>query len=158
MENANTGIGRRIYDLRIERDIQQGELANAVHIHQSVLNRIEKGSRPARDTEIRDIALYFDVSADMLLGLPHSLNSSHSVSHSTGNSSKLSISIGSNAHAENISCSISDSTAPSNADLQLSEEEKHLISQFRKLDTRGKTAINDTMLREVSYSNIITDK
>lgn len=158
MENANTGIGRRIYDLRIERDIQQGELANAVHIHQSVLNRIEKGSRPARDTEIRDIALYFGVSADTLLGIHQPPKAAATVAHSTGNASNLSISIGSNAHAENISCSISDSTAPSNVDLQLSEEEKHLISQFRKLDTRGKTAINDTMLREVSYSNMSTAK
>ena len=65
-----TNIGQRIYDLRVERDVQQGELAEAVHLHQSVLNRIEKGTRPARDREVRDIALFFDVSADELLGLP----------------------------------------------------------------------------------------
>ncbi|MCH3958397.1 MAG: helix-turn-helix domain-containing protein [Selenomonas sp.] len=38
-------------------------------MHQSVLNRIEKGTRPARDREIRDIACFFDVSADYLLGI-----------------------------------------------------------------------------------------
>ena len=65
-----TNIGQRIYDLRVERDIAQGTLADAVHLHQSVLNRIEKGTRPARDREVRDIALYFGVSADELLGLP----------------------------------------------------------------------------------------
>ena len=65
-----TNIGQRIYDLRVERDVQQGELAEAVHLHQSVLNRIEKGTRPARDREVRDIALFFDVSAYELLGLP----------------------------------------------------------------------------------------
>lgn len=65
-----TNIGQRIYDLRVERDIAQGTLADAVHLHQSVLNRIEKGTRPARDREVRDIALFFDVSADELLGLP----------------------------------------------------------------------------------------
>ena len=69
MEAENTGIGRRIFDLRIERDIQQGELANAIHLHQSVLNRIEKGTRPARDIEIRDMANFFQVSADFLLGI-----------------------------------------------------------------------------------------
>lgn len=63
-------IGQRIYDLRIERDIQQGELANAVGLHQSVLNRIEKGSRPARDIEIAAIASFLQVSSDYLLGLP----------------------------------------------------------------------------------------
>lgn len=65
-----TNIGQRIYDLRVERDIAQGTLADAVHLHQSVLNRIEKGTRPARDREVRDIALFFGVSADELLGLP----------------------------------------------------------------------------------------
>ena len=69
-ENNETNIGRRIYDLRIERDINQGELANAIHLNQSVLNRIEKGTRPARDQEVRDLALFFHVSADTLLGLP----------------------------------------------------------------------------------------
>ena len=47
MENENCNIGQRIYDLRIEHDIQQGELARAIHLHQSVLNRIERGLRPA---------------------------------------------------------------------------------------------------------------
>ena len=70
MESKVSVIGQRIYDLRIERNIQQGELAKAVHIHQSVLNRIERGTRPARDTEIRDIAIYFGVSADTLLAIP----------------------------------------------------------------------------------------
>ena len=63
-------IGQRIYDLRIERDIQQGELANAIGLHQSVLNRIEKGSRPARDIEIAAIASFLQVSSDYLLDLP----------------------------------------------------------------------------------------
>ena len=70
MESKVSVIGQRIYDLRVERNIQQGELAKAVHIHQSVLNRIERGTRPARDTEIRDIAIYFGVSADTLLAIP----------------------------------------------------------------------------------------
>ena len=64
-----TSIGRRIFDLRIEHDVNQGELANAIHLHQSVLNRIEKGTRPARDKEIRDLANFFDVTADFLLGM-----------------------------------------------------------------------------------------
>lgn len=69
MNTNEINIGQRIYDLRIERDIQQGELAKAIHIHQSVLNRIEKGTRPARDSEIYALASFFKVSADNLLGL-----------------------------------------------------------------------------------------
>ena len=52
MENNHSTIGQRIYDLRIEIDVQQGELSKAIGLHQSVLNRIEKGTRPAQDTEI----------------------------------------------------------------------------------------------------------
>jgi transcriptional regulator with XRE-family HTH domain len=66
----DTNIGQRIYDLRVEHEVQQGDLAEAIHLHPSVLNRIEKGTRAARDSEIRAIALYFHVSADELLGLP----------------------------------------------------------------------------------------
>ena len=69
--DERTMIGQRIYDLRVDRDIQQGELAAAVKLNQSVLNRIEKGTRAARDREVRDIALYFGISADDLLGIPH---------------------------------------------------------------------------------------
>lgn len=61
MENIHSTIGQRIYDLRIEHDVQQGELSKAIGLHQSVLNRIEKGSRPARDTEIISISRYFNV-------------------------------------------------------------------------------------------------
>ena len=72
IETTDSGIGQRIFDLRVEHDIQQGELAQAIHLHQSVLNRIEKGTRPARDYEVRAIARFFQVSADYLLGLPAS--------------------------------------------------------------------------------------
>ena len=69
MNPEETSIDRRIFDLRIEHDVNQGELANAIHLHQSVLNRIEKGTRPARDKEIRDLANFFAVTTDFLLGM-----------------------------------------------------------------------------------------
>lgn len=69
MNSLDTHIGRRIFDLRVERDIQQGELARAVGLHQSVLNRIEKGTRPAKAAELYAIAMFFTVSADLLLGI-----------------------------------------------------------------------------------------
>ncbi|WP_295917118.1 helix-turn-helix transcriptional regulator [uncultured Anaerovibrio sp.] len=71
MKNNHISIGDQIVELRQTHKIQQGELAKAINIHQSVLNRIEKGLRPARDEEIRDIAIYFDISADTLLSIPH---------------------------------------------------------------------------------------
>ena len=69
MNSLDTLIGQRIFDLRIERDIQQGELAQAVGLHQSVLNRIEKGTRPAKATEIRQISVALAVSSDTILDL-----------------------------------------------------------------------------------------
>lgn len=60
-------IGKRITDLRADRDIRQGELASAIGIHQSVLNRIEKGRRPVREDELLNIARFFHVTTDYLL-------------------------------------------------------------------------------------------
>ena len=74
MENNHSTIGQRIYDLRIENDVQQGELSKAIGLHQSVLNRIEKGTRPARDTEIISISRYFNVCTDYLLGITQHKN------------------------------------------------------------------------------------
>ena len=69
MTKKSSGIGSRIRGLRISHGVSQGDLAQAVSINQSVLNRIEKGTRPARDAEISAIASFFDVSADWLLRL-----------------------------------------------------------------------------------------
>lgn len=68
-DTINVQIGQRIFDLRVERDLQQGELAVAVGLNQSVLNRIEKGTRPAKAAEIRMLAQYFGVSSDTILGI-----------------------------------------------------------------------------------------
>lgn len=60
-------IGQRIADLREDHDMQQGELADILGIHRSVLSRIEKGHRPIREDELLRIARYFHVSIDDLL-------------------------------------------------------------------------------------------
>lgn len=70
MKKNTITIGEQIVELRQTHKIQQGELAKAIDMHQSVLNRIEKGLRSARGEEIRDIAIYFDISADTLLSIP----------------------------------------------------------------------------------------
>lgn len=67
-------IGQKIADLRIDRDIQQRELAAAIGVHQSVLNRIEKGRRSLREDELLSIARYLNVTTDYLLGNDVPLN------------------------------------------------------------------------------------
>lgn len=117
-------IGQRIYDLRIERDIQQGELANAVGLHQSVLNRIEKGTRPARDIEIAAIASFLQVSSDYLLGL-------NAVQQ----------------EAEVQPPQKKNSTFQNDLNLQ----EQNLVQIFRQLDNRGQHTVLDTLQREYNY-------
>ena len=62
-------VSSRIMELRERRGLNQKELAENLKINRSVLNRIENGTRPVRDDELKIFADYFDVSADYLLGL-----------------------------------------------------------------------------------------
>lgn len=120
-------IGQRIYDLRIERDIQQGELANAVGLHQSVLNRIEKGSRPARDTEIAAIASFLQVSSDYLLGLA-------AMQTGLANPNPLPNALPHSPFSTNIT-----------------HDEQKLLQIFRQLDLRGQNTVLDILHREYDY-------
>jgi transcriptional regulator with XRE-family HTH domain len=63
-------LGQRIVNLREEHDLTQKELAEKLDFNRSVLNRIEQGTRPCRDDELKKLADFFDVSADFLLGRP----------------------------------------------------------------------------------------
>ncbi len=65
---SNKQIGERIADLRTDHDMQQGELADILGIHQSALSRIEKGQRAIREDELLRIARHFRVTTDYLLG------------------------------------------------------------------------------------------
>ena len=61
-------VSANIIRLREKRGLNQKELAEAVNMNRSVLNRIENGTRPVRDDELTIFADYFNVSADYLLG------------------------------------------------------------------------------------------
>lgn len=124
-------IGQRIYDLRIERDVQQGELARAIHLHQSVLNRIEKGTRPARDVEICAIANFFHVSADFLLGLT---------------------SLRYDPASDTSSCVAEHADTPFTI---LSPEEDTLIQSYRQLDRRGRATVQGIIRIEQPYKEAI---
>ncbi len=149
-----SGIGQRIYDLRIEHDIQQGELAKAIGLHQSVLNRIEKGTRPARDLEISALATYFQVSSDYLLGInirPAASPTSSSPSTATtpaslGSVSSSSMNIG-NIYGT-VSASFGCSSSTSEA---LSPKESEIIHKYRRLDPRGKDTLLNALEQELKY-------
>lgn len=63
-----TTLGKIIQYLREEKDLDQKELAEKIGVSYSVMNRIELGTRPARDEELKKIAEVLDVSVDYLLG------------------------------------------------------------------------------------------
>lgn len=61
-------VAGNIITLRERQGLNQKELAESLNMNRSVLNRIENGTRPVRDNELKIIADYFNVSADYLLG------------------------------------------------------------------------------------------
>lgn len=60
-------VGERIISLREKKNWNQKELAHAININVSVMNRIEKGTRSLTDIEIVKIAGVFGISTDYLL-------------------------------------------------------------------------------------------
>lgn len=67
-EVLRMSVSANIVKLRERQGLNQKELAESLNMNRSVLNRIENGTRPVRDDELKIIADYFDVSADYLLG------------------------------------------------------------------------------------------
>ena len=61
-------VARNIVQLRKYQGLTQNELSERTGINRSVLNRIEKGTRPVRDDELEIFADYFKVTTDYLLG------------------------------------------------------------------------------------------
>lgn len=162
MENIHSTIGQRIYDLRIEHDVQQGELSKAIGLHQSVLNRIEKGSRPARDTEIISISRYFNVCTDYLLGITQQKNyqpiDTTGASYNSDNIHDDTIEdTRQNQHTEAsppsfVSKSHTANVTHLSSHWTLDKTETDLINKFRTLDKRGKLAVMDTAAREYGYA------
>ncbi|GGN55033.1 helix-turn-helix domain-containing protein [Oceanobacillus indicireducens] len=61
-------IGKRIIELRENKNWSQRELARRVNLNVSVMNRIESEDRPIKDHELDKLATVLDVTTDYLLG------------------------------------------------------------------------------------------
>jgi repressor LexA len=57
----------RIIKLRNSLDMQQNELAEAIHMSPVTLNKIEKGRRPIKDEEFVIFANFFNTTTDYIL-------------------------------------------------------------------------------------------
>lgn len=58
----------RVAELRIKNMLTQKELSEKINMNHSVLSRIETGERAIRDNELIDLASFFNVTTDYLLG------------------------------------------------------------------------------------------
>ena len=68
----------RIKNLRIDHDKTQTERADLLQTSQSYYAKYENGHRPLPIERLRDLCLYYHVSADYILGLPDDLPYGHS--------------------------------------------------------------------------------
>lgn len=68
----------RIKNLRIDSDKTQSEIADLLQTNQSYYAKYENGHRPLPIDRLRELCLYYHVSADYILGLPADLPYGHS--------------------------------------------------------------------------------
>lgn len=74
----------RIKNLRIDNDKTQKELAALLGTGQSYYAKYENGHRPLPIDRLRDLCLYYNVSADYILGLPEGMPYGHSKTKKRG--------------------------------------------------------------------------
>jgi len=60
-------FAERIKQLRLARDLSQGDLAKGLHVAQTTVSQWESGRKPSIDM-LAQIADYFNVTTDYLLG------------------------------------------------------------------------------------------
>ena len=63
-------IGQRIRDLRKQRKMSQTELANILHVSQQTVTAWETGKAEPSSSAVANLADYFGVTTDYLLGRP----------------------------------------------------------------------------------------
>lgn len=62
-------LGDILSDLRVDRGLTQQEVSKMLNISNSSLSAFETGSRAPNNESLVDLARFYDVSADYLLGL-----------------------------------------------------------------------------------------
>lgn len=63
----------RIKDLRRDHDLSQKAVADILNTSQSYYSEYELGKRPLPIQHLRTLCIYYNVSADYILGLPRGL-------------------------------------------------------------------------------------
>lgn len=68
----------RIKNLRIDADKSQKDIATLLKTGQSYYAKYENGHRPLPIDRLRELCMYYNVSADYILGLPEGMPYGHS--------------------------------------------------------------------------------
>lgn len=63
-------FGEKIKNLREDKDLTQGALGEKINMTQRKISYIEKNKYEPSIRDIREICLFFNISADYLLDLP----------------------------------------------------------------------------------------
>ena len=61
-------VFKRIHDLRVDNDKKQIDLATYLNVRQSTYSKYERGDLPLTAETLIEIADYYDVSVDYILG------------------------------------------------------------------------------------------
>lgn len=67
-------FGEKIRHLREDRDLTQTTLGKKLNMTQRKVSYMENGTYEPNISDIREICIFFNVSADYLLGLPKGLH------------------------------------------------------------------------------------
>lgn len=59
----------RLKELRIDKNLSQAKLAELFNISQQAVSHYEKGARDIDSSLLRNLAVFFNVSTDYLLGI-----------------------------------------------------------------------------------------
>lgn len=66
-------IQERLTGLREDRDLKQDQIAKILNVQQSAISKYEKGKANYKIEDIVKLCLFYNVSADYVLGLPQGL-------------------------------------------------------------------------------------
>lgn len=87
-------FGRRIRELRTEKNITQKNLAVILECNQSMITRWEREECEPTESVIKRAAVFFNVSADYLLGLEDDFGNKTYINNSFNNNHNSNITIG----------------------------------------------------------------
>lgn len=67
-------INERLKELRLDHDKTQEDIAKVLNTTKQYYQKYEKGNHPLPIHHLKTLCLYYNVSADYLLGLPQGLD------------------------------------------------------------------------------------